>query len=74
MGLKVSVHDPCLFDGIVDPQDDPTDPASLITDLFTTQTDGAENHPVYVGIYVVDFAFYLVDPEEEKRFKQELEK
>ena len=38
MGLKASVHDPCPFDGIIDPQDDPTNPASVIADLSTTQT------------------------------------
>ena len=74
MGLTASAHDPCLLDGVVDPQDDPVDPTSVATDLSKAPTEAAQRQPVYVGIYVDDFVFYSVDPEEKKKFKQELEK
>jgi hypothetical protein len=74
MGLKASVHDPCLFNGVVDPQVDPQDPTSVLADVSATLPVGAKQHPVYVGIHVDEFVFYLVDPAEELRFKRELEK
>eukprot|EP00804_Cyclotella_cryptica_P008738 CCRYP_018465-RC/>CCRYP_018465-RC protein AED:0.27 eAED:0.26 QI:0/-1/0/1/-1/0/1/0/969 len=57
MGLRPSLHDPCLFSGTLKQQ--PTLSTSLPA-------------PVHVGIYVDDFVFYSTDPKQENLFMNEL--
>ncbi|KAL7516707.1 hypothetical protein ACHAWX_001691 [Stephanocyclus meneghinianus] len=53
MGLKPSIHDPCLFSGTV-----------KSTNTSTNETVA----PINVGIYVDYFVFYSTDPVQEARF------
>ena len=56
MGLKPSLHDPCLFSGTLSSNDASTSDVA----------------PVHVGIYVDDFVFYSTDPAQESRFMDDL--
>jgi hypothetical protein len=62
IGLTASKHDPCLFSGVVNAEDN--------TDSLPSSTRAR----VHVGIYVDDFVFYSTDPLEEERFKAALKK
>ena len=48
MGLKPSLHDPCLFQGV---------PSSLASPATTT------DEPLHLGLYVDDFVYFSEDPE-----------
>ena len=67
MGLTPSTHDPCMFDGVLSSNGDPTlDPTSVAVNISNPQET---RQPIFIGIYVDDFVFYSKDPAEEERFK-----
>jgi len=70
MGLAPLVHDPCLYSGVVKlNSNQPTSSPEI-----PPKTDPSQHEKIHVGVYVDDFIFYSTDPEEEKRFKEELAK
>jgi hypothetical protein len=60
IGLKPSLHDPCLFSGVVR------------QNTTTTSSHSSQLAPIHVGIYVDDFVFYSTDPLQEQRFMDAL--
>lgn len=80
IGLKPSLHDPCLFSGIVNPsKPSPTENSPTIspTVLPSESSSSSNSHSsdtaaVHVGIYVDDFVFYSTDPLQETRFMEAL--
>eukprot|EP00804_Cyclotella_cryptica_P021434 CCRYP_005776-RA/>CCRYP_005776-RA protein AED:0.13 eAED:0.00 QI:0/0/0/1/1/1/5/0/1584 len=60
IGLHPSLHDPCLFFGVVKQQ--PTSPS----------ISSSSPAPIHVGIYVDDFVFYSTDPKQETLFMDAL--
>ena len=70
MGLAPSIHDACLYSGVV--KLDSNQPSSS-PEIPTADTP-SNREKIHVGMYVDDFIFYSTDPEEEKRFQQELAK
>eukprot|EP00804_Cyclotella_cryptica_P002399 CCRYP_004096-RA/>CCRYP_004096-RA protein AED:0.22 eAED:0.22 QI:0/0/0/1/0/0/3/0/917 len=68
IGLKPSLHDPCLFSGIVNPQQHHSTSHSPSPPPPSHTTTA----PIHVGIYVDDFVFYSTDPIQEQRFMEAL--
>jgi hypothetical protein len=85
MGLQASVHDPCLFSGIVSPTSEggqasssasPVDPAAPLQQIPSSPPPSSldPSDKVFVGIYMDDFVFYSENPEQEALFMSELKK
>ena len=86
IGLSPSLHDPCLFSGVVNGSS-PSDPhvharqangpvagtPSLVNPTTPLPpTPAPSPAPVHVGIYVDDFVFYSTDPAQEQLFMDAL--
>ncbi|KAL7502147.1 hypothetical protein ACHAWX_002186 [Stephanocyclus meneghinianus] len=60
MGLQLSPHDSCLYQGIV------------TSSTATNSTPPSHLKPIHVGLYVDDFVFYSESTNEEQFFHQTL--
>eukprot|EP00956_Cyclotella_meneghiniana_P005594 scaffold7180_cov50-Cyclotella_meneghiniana.AAC.3 len=78
IGLSPSLHDPCLFSGVlnVPPGDSTNLDASNIGNGTSPSSSPdpttSSPAPIHVGIYVDDFVFYSTDPQQEALFMEAL--
>eukprot|EP00956_Cyclotella_meneghiniana_P029162 scaffold69885_cov36-Cyclotella_meneghiniana.AAC.5 len=82
MGLQSSLHDPCLFSGVVKPNTSPqtstplTSGSATVDHLPISPQNPSQSTPslIHVGIYLDDFVFHSTDPAQEQLFMEELKK
>ena len=67
LGIKPSLHDPCLYQGVPSSRDD-RDPTCV--SQFPADREVPTDKPLHLGLYVDDFIYFSEDPEIKRRFER----